>query len=96
MDAKVKNSIKTTIKQVINSNEFSGIVLKVGHLGTKLIFNSKKEFGERVLSQLENDSVSDIIFEGSKNGVLFFKTSYLPKSNFCNDRGYGQGRNMAD
>lgn len=94
METTVKNSIKSNIKQVIKSNDFSSITLEVGLLGTKLTYYSKKEFGERVLDQLERDNVRDIIFVGVQDNVLVFRT--INEVPFTSNRGYGDGKYMGD
>lgn len=96
METSIKNSIKSKIREAINSNDAKEYVLRVGITGTELRFASKKAFGERVLSQLEREDVKDIAFKGLDNNAIKFQVFYLPKKTIGNDMGYGRGRYMAD
>lgn len=97
METSKKQTIKNNIKEVVSSNPNKSIVLVFGLMNTTLKYDSKKAFGEMVLSFLDRENVNDIAFKGIENNALKFAVSQEFKtSNFTNDRGYGSGRNMGD
>ncbi len=96
MEATKKQEIKRRIRNTIESNPKMPMVLEVGFIGSKLSFFSGKAFGKRVLNQIDDNNVNDIVFEGIENKTLSFKTMYHIKDIWSNSRGYGLGKNMGD
>lgn len=95
MEAVKQKEIKLRIKNVINAHPKMKMVLEVG-LGTRLSFDTRKAFGERIIYQLSFNNIDDIVFKGVDNNTLNFQAINKPVMGFEENRGYGQGRYMGD
>ncbi len=96
METIKKQEIKSRIRQIIEGNPEMPMILEVGLTGSRLPFVSKRAFGKRILNQIEQKKVCDIVFEGVDNKTLNFRTRYLVDDTWRNSRGYGQGKHMGD